>query len=208
MANLPTDEPWPDPFWTEAASYWVGKKALIHEASSLLDRGHFEEALERLANVTRNYQEDDEAWYLAGWTLNHMQRPAEAEHALREHLRRAPQSPRGHSQLAVSLLSQNRAAEAVTILEDGLKLKPTWRELRFNLGYACVQLGRHDEAIGHLRTALELDPNYVPSYTGLAELLLRRGESVEARRLLKEALELDPADTRAQALMRTIPPGQ
>lgn len=207
-ASMPADAPWPDPFWTEASAFRVGRKALLQDVSALLDQDQLAPALEVLATVTRDYPDDDEAWYLTGWTLNRGQRGAEAERALREHLRRSPQSPKGHAQLAVSLLSQKRPAEAVDVLEAALKLKPTWRELHFNLGYACVQLGRDADAIGHLRDALALDPNYVPAYTALAELLIRRGDSVEARRLLRQALDIQPSDSRARALLQSLPPGK
>ena len=204
-ASLPADVPWPDPFWTEASAFRVGRKALLQDATVLLDHDEFSAALQVLAGVTRDYPDDDEAWYLTGWALNRAQRAAEAERPLREHLRRSPQSPKGHAQLAVSLLNQKRYAEAVDVLEAALKLKPTWRELHFNLGYACAQLGRNDEAIRHLRDALALDPNHVPTYVALAELLVRRGDSTEARRLLRQALEVQPANTRARALLQSLP---
>jgi len=127
---------------------------------------------------------------------------------LREHLRRSPQSPKGHAQLAVALLAQQRHAEAIEVLEAGVKLKPTWRELHSNLGYACVQLGRYDRAIQHFREALHHDPNYVPSYTALADLLVRRGEDVEALRLLRQAVELSPSDPRARSLLQRVEPGR
>ena len=206
-ASLPADAPWPDPFWTEASVFRVGRKALLQDASLLLDQEQLAPALEVLATVTRDYPDDDEAWYLTGWTLNRAQRGAEAERALREHLRRSPQSPKGQAQLAVSLLSQKRPAEAVDVLETALKLKPTWRELHFNLGYACAQLGRDADAIRHLRDALALDPNHVPTHTALAELLIRRGDSAEARRLLRQALDLQPSDSRARALLQSLAPG-
>ncbi len=206
-ASLPADTPWPDPFWAEASAFRAGRKALLQDASDLLDQDQLAPALQVLASVTRDYPDDDEAWYLTGWTLNRAQRSAEAERALREHLRRSPQSPKGHAQLAVSLLNQNRPAEAVDVLEAALKLKPTWRELHFNLGYACAQLDRDADAIQHLRDALALDPNHVPTHTALAELLLRRGDSTEARRLLRQALELQPSDNRARALLQSLPPG-
>jgi len=207
-ASLPADAPWPDPFWTEASAFRVGRKALLQDASVMLDQDQFDPALQILATVTRDYPDDDEAWYLTGWALNRAQRAAEAERALREHLRRSPQSPKGHAQLAVSLLNQKRYAEAVDVLEAALKLKPTWHELHFNLGYACAQLGRDADAIGHLRDALALDPNHVPTYTALAELLLRRGDSTEARRLLRQALELQPSNARARALLQSLPTGE
>jgi tetratricopeptide (TPR) repeat protein len=205
--SLPADLPWPDPFWDEAAAYRVGRKARIEDATALLDQGQFAEALTIFSGVARDYPEDDEAWYLMGWAHNRQQRPAEAERALREHLRRSPRSPKGHAQLAVALLSQRRHAEALKVLEAAVKLKTTWRELHYNLGYACAQLGRVDEAIGHLRNALAQDPNYLPTYTALAELLLQRGEREEAGRLIRQALDLDPSDPRAQALLLRVERG-
>jgi Flp pilus assembly protein TadD len=201
---LPADVPWPDPYWEETLVWRVGRKAMIEDASALMDRGRLEEALPVLAQVTRDYPADDEAWYLMGWALNQLQRSVPAERALLEHLRRTPQSPKGHAQLAVSLLSQKRHAHAIEILEAGLKLKPTWRELHFNLGYAWVQLGRDDEAIRHFRNALAHDPNHPATYTALAELLARRGERDEARRLLRQLLILDPANPRAPSLLERV----
>ena len=200
-ASLPADTPWPDPFWQEAAVYRVGRKAMLEDASALLDQQRFAEAMQVLEKAARDYPEDDEAWYLMGWALNQSQRGAEAERALREHLKRSPQSPKGHAQLAVALLGQQRITDAIDVLTAAVKLKPTWRELHSNLGYACVQLGRHDEAIRHFRNALGCDPNYVASYTALADLLSRRGETTEARQLLQQAIDLNPSDPRARALL-------
>lgn len=201
---LPADAPWPDPFWEEALVWRVGRKAMIEDATALMDRGRFEEALPVLAQATRDYPADDEAWYLMGWALNQLRRSEPAERALLEHLRRSPRSPKGHAQLAVSLLGQKRYAHAIEILEAGLKLKPTWRELHSNLGYACVQLGRDAEAIGHFRNALAHDPNYAATYTALAELLVRRGERDEARLLLRQVLILDPGNARAPSLLERL----
>jgi tetratricopeptide (TPR) repeat protein len=203
-AALPADRPWPDPWWHEALAYRVGRKASLEDAAVLMDQAQFAEALNILAPLTRNERGDDEAWYLTGWALNQQQRFAEAEQALREHLRLSPPSPKGHAQLAVALLGQQRYEAAVTVLQAALKLKPTWRELHSNLGFASVQLGRDEEAIRHFRDALAHDPNYVTTYTSLADLLARRGQRDEARRLLRQALELNPADLRATALLERM----
>ena len=205
---LPADVPWPDPWWAEALAYRVGRKAVIEDATALMDQGRLSQALAALDRATREYPQDDEAWYLLGWVWNQRQSGAEAERALREHLRLSPQSPKGHAQLAVALLGQQRHTEAMEVLQAALRLKPTWRELHSNLGYACVQLGRDEEAIGHFRDALALDPNYLPTYTALAELLGRRGGRDEARRLLQQALELEPADARAGAMLRKLEAGR
>jgi tetratricopeptide (TPR) repeat protein len=200
-SNLPADAAWPDPWWNEALTWRVGRKALLEDAAALIERGAWTEAQMTLGQITRAYPNESEAWYLTGWIFNQQQRGAEAERALREYVRLSPQSPKGYAQLAIALLGQRRHAEAVEVLQTGLKLKPTWRELHSNLGYACVQLGRDEEAIGHFRNALSLDPNYVPSYIALAELLARRGQSEEVRGLLRRALELNPSDRRAKAML-------
>ena len=203
-AALPPDQPWPDPFWDEAVRYRVGRKALIEDATTLLDHGRVADALQSLTVLTRDYPDDDEGWYLMGWAYNQQQQPIEAERALREHLRRSPRSPKGHSQLAVALLNQKRFAEAKEVLEAALQLKSTWRELHYNLGYACAQLGETNQAVSHLREALARDPNYVPSYIALGQLLIRRGEKNEAKQLLLQALDLSPSDARARTLLKQI----
>jgi len=200
-SSLPADGAWPDPWWIETLTWRVGRKALLEDATVLIEKAEWPEAQATLEQIAREYPKDGEVWYLMGWAFNQQRRGAEAERALREHLRLSPQSPKGRAQLAVSLLGQRRHAEAVEVLQTGLKLKPTWRELHSNLGYAFVQLGRDEEAISHFRNALALDPNFLPTYTALAELLIRRGRHEEARQLLQRALNLSPSDTRAKAMM-------
>ena len=207
-ATLPADAAWPDPWWNEALVWRAGRKALLEDAATLIERGAWPEAQATLGQIIRAHPQATEAWYLTGWTCNQQQRWAEAERALREYVRLAPSSPKGFAQLAVTLLGQRRHAEAVEVLQTGLKLKPTWRELHSNLGYACVQLGRDEEALGHFRHALALDPNYLPTHTALAELLVRRGQIEEARGLLRRALELNPAEARARAMLERIGAGR
>jgi tetratricopeptide (TPR) repeat protein len=200
-STLPADAAWPDPWWHEARAGRVGHKALLEDATVMIERGSWTEAQATLGQIIRTYPQDSEAWYLMSWIFNQQQLGAEAERALREYVRLSPSSPKGYAQLAVTLLGQRRHAEAVEVLQTGLKLKPTWRELHSNLGYACVQLGRDEDAIGHFRNALALDPNYLPTHTALAELLARRGQIEEARDFLRRALELNPTDRRAKAML-------
>jgi tetratricopeptide (TPR) repeat protein len=201
---LPPDRPWPDPYWSEALQLRVGKTARLEQAQSLIDLGRSAEALKALTSLERDYPDDPEAYYLAGWVLNREGRGADAERNLREHLRRSPDSPKGHAQLAVAFLAQERYAEAADVLRKGIELKPTWAELHFNLGYACAHLGRNDEAIARFRETLRLDANYVDACITLADLLTRRGEREEALALLRQALQLNPADERASFLLKRI----
>jgi tetratricopeptide (TPR) repeat protein len=203
--GLPTDVPWPDPYWDEATKYRVGLKHSLEQSNGLLDSGRATEAVALLQIVTRDYPADPEGWYLLGWALNQTQAFVESERALREHLRLSTNSVKGLTQLAVALLGQRRFADALPVLEDALKLKPTWRELHANLGYACVQLGRAEEAERHYRDALAQDPNHVPSRIALGELLLRRGEVNQARQVLQEAANLAPNDPKVQGLLRKLP---
>jgi tetratricopeptide (TPR) repeat protein len=206
--GLPADAPWPDPWWTEALIYRVGRKARLEDASQLIEQGQPAEAARLLKGVAQDYPNDEEAWYQLGWALNQTRQFTEAEPALRQYLSLAPDSPKGHAQLGVVLLGLQRYDDAIAVLQAGLKLKPGWRELHSNLGYACVQLRRYDEAIGHYRNALRQDPNYVRTYTALAELLNLRGDRDEARRLVHQALELDPSDAYAKSLLQRLDSGR
>ena len=200
--GMPPDAPWPDPWSRETMEWRVGSKARLADASAQLDAGEITQAVAALREVSRDYPQDEEAWYLLGWGLNQQQKFAEAELVLREHLRRSPESPKGHAQLGVTLLSLRRYPEAIGVLAAGVKLKPTWRELHSNLGFAAVQLGRESEAIGHFREALACDPGHAATYLSLAELLGRRGERAEARRLARLALNLEPDNARAAAMVQ------
>jgi len=204
VAGLPSDRPWPDPYWRDALKLRVGKAAWLEQAQALIDLGRPSEALKALTAIVRDYPTDAEAYYLVGWVLNREGRGADAERSLREHLRRSPASPKGHAQLAVALLAQARHAEAVEILRQAIRLKPTWAELHFNLGYACAHLGQSEEATARFRETLRLDPNYLEAYITLADLLNRKGERDEPLRLLRQALTLDPADERAKFLIQRI----
>ena len=203
-ATLPLDRPWPDPCWSEALQFRVGKTARLEQAQALIDLGRMSDALKALTALARDYPTDAEAYYVSGWVLNREGRGAEAERSLREHLRWSPASPKGHAQLAVAFLAQARYAEAVEILQQAIRLKPTWAELHFNLGYACAHLGRDEEAIASFRETLRLDPGYRDAYITLADLLNRRGEREEPLGLLRQALTLNPADERAKFLIQRI----
>jgi len=204
LDRMPPDTAWPDPYWTEALQYRVGKTAWLEQAQALIDAGRLEAALEALNRIAKDYPDDGESRYLMGWILNREGQGSEAERSLREHLRLSPQSPKGLAQLAVALLAQERYAEAIEVLRQAIQVKPTWAELHFNLGYALTHLGRKDEAIAGFREALRYDPNYVDAYITLADLLIEKGGRDEAAGLLRQALLLNPGDERVRILQRRI----
>jgi tetratricopeptide (TPR) repeat protein len=203
-ALLPPDRPWPDPYWSEALRLRVGLRARLELTQALIDLGRSSDALKALGAIAQDYPADAEAHYLMGWVLNREGRGTDAEGSLREHLRRAPASPKGLAQLAVALLAQERHAEAVEVLQKALQIKPTWAELQFNLGYAYARLGRQAEAIARFRETLRLDPNYGDAYLTLADLVSQTGEREEPRALLHQALRLNPSDERARFLLQRI----
>ncbi|HTG44226.1 MAG TPA: tetratricopeptide repeat protein, partial [Verrucomicrobiae bacterium] len=122
-ASLPEDAPLPDSYWEGALRLRVGRKARLQEASALIDQQRFREAIAALAVIAHDYPSDDDVLYLTGWTLNRLGRFEEAETALREQLRRTPDSAKALSQLGVSLLSQTKFDGAVGVLQAGLRIK-------------------------------------------------------------------------------------
>jgi Flp pilus assembly protein TadD len=201
---LPEDQPAPDPYWEMTQQWRVDRKARMEQASTLVDAERFEEALAVLAQIESDYPADDEVNYLQGWSLNRLHRYGEAERALREQLRRTPDSAKALSQLGVSLLNLKRYDDAIAVLKTGLQFKPTWREMHFNLGFAYWQQRKGEEALRHLREAQHLDPHHVPTYLALAEVYERQGATNEAAQALRQAMDLDPSNARAAAMHRRL----
>jgi tetratricopeptide (TPR) repeat protein len=206
--SLPVDRPWPDPYQSELARFNVGRSARMEVAMALAAQERFEEALKILGDLTSDYPDEGEPYYVLGSLLNKLQRPAEAERVLRHHLSLSPKSLRGQEELALALLRQNEHAEAAAILESALQINPDFGQVRPYLAYSYAKLGRTEQAIQTYRAALRQSPSRVETYTSLAAILATRGQSQEALELIRQALKLDPSNARAKALLDQLTGGK
>ena len=203
-ATLPSDVLWPDLFLEEARQLRVGRPALIARVQQFLRNGLADEAIKLLVQGTRDDADSAELWLLLGRARLQRNECAEAEQALRECVKLAPESANGHCQLGVALLCQEKYGEAIPHFQSAVARKPDFSEAHFNLGFALARAGRASEAFEPFRLAIRHSPNFIDPYITLADLLAQRGEKEEALSLLQRALKINPADERARALLARV----
>lgn len=194
----------PDALLAEVTSLRIGLKAWSDQASQLLAKGKHADAAPLIDRLAKTYPDAPETWVLLGqWRLGQND-CAGAGQAMRELLKRSPDSVNGRMHLARALLCLERYAEAVGILQRAIQLKPDLGEAHFNLGFALARSGNGHAAIPSFRNAIRYNPGFIDPYITLADLLSQTGQTQEAIALLHRALQLNPADTRAQSLLRRL----
>jgi Flp pilus assembly protein TadD len=134
-----------------------------------------------------------------GLVFIHLERPREAEAALRRALDVKPAEIATFNNLGHALNEQGRFAEALPYLRRALIFDEHHVVARTNLGAALLGLGRLDEAIGELRRAAEQDPFAEAPRIVLVRAYRKAGETVEMQKQLTILRQLHPATARAVA---------
>lgn len=101
-------------------------------------------------------------------------------------------SARGHANLGLALLDENRATESIPQFVDALRIDPGHPVVRCNLAAALAATGATNQAIAQLQEALRNVPDYAPAHTALADLLIDRGELKAALEHYGTALAINP----------------
>ena len=115
-----------------------------------------------------------------GLLLVAMQRPAEAEPALRVAVSLMPRDAGLRNALGVAQAALQRPAEAEQAYRAALEAAPGLPEAHANLGNCLRRLGRVAEAEAHLVRAIELQPGFAVAHFNLGVLLQERGEAERA----------------------------
>ncbi|MBI4607999.1 MAG: tetratricopeptide repeat protein [Candidatus Rokubacteria bacterium] len=156
-----------------------------------------------------------------GWALYKQQRVAEAESALRESLRLAPDVVSRRQDLARVLEAQSKRDEAERELREALRRDPkntvtTALLEAVALNHAMsLRLGNQDvQAEQVLRRALADLPNSTKTRAALADVLLKRADGVAERQpanaeaLYRETIKLTPNNARAHNNLGVLLQGQ
>lgn len=158
-----------------------------------------------------------------------LQRPDDAERALRQALERNGQDPKALELMGLLNLQRDNPTEAKTWFLKALSLQPKDpRTLRL-LGITCDQLNDAKGAEAQFVAAVEVDPNYFWGWHSLGELLLRgnamegglrcihRARSLQTREpasyfilaeLFSEQGHLEVAQAELHQLLLLAPPAQ
>ncbi len=123
----------------------------------------------------------------------------EAEAALRQVLREAPEHPEALHYLATLCAESGRVAEAVTLFGRLAQRYPRLAEIQLNLANALMTAGRAKEAAATFRRALTIDPRLLAAELGLAGALAAAGDARGAEAAWRSVLRASPALARAHA---------
>ncbi len=166
----------------------LNAEALTDLGQCLVRRGEYAQAeahLEKVLAVDATSRAGKEhlrevranAMYYLAVAHTEQGRPAEAEAALRDALRLAPELPEAHYNLGALLLESGRSEEGEGHLREAIRLEPEMAAAHYNLGVALFYQARLDEAIASVERSLALDPSDPQAREFLAHLRRQRGGS-------------------------------
>jgi len=206
--RLPADQEWSDPYVTEYLAWAVTKQNRYRRAQSLEASGRLQEAAAVLRPLLKEYPNDYLAPWMLGKILGQIGDFREAERALRQALRLAPEKVPVHYSLGVVLFEQAVKAadngdnvraerlyrEAVQCCRNALALKDDFGLAHMTLGLALKALGQRADALTALRQAVRCNPEHAELHYHLGEMLAEEGRNDEARDQLEQAIKMAPPD--------------
>ncbi len=171
---------------------------LLLIAEAYAEDRHYDAAMAMLNQVPAGDPLASVAALRRAQMLERLDRPEEAEAALRALARAVPDAPQPHGRLGDMLRTRGRFADAVAAYDAAVeRVAPQadiWPRL-YARGIANERAGRWARAESDFQRALELSPEqpYVMNY--LAYTWVEMGKNLpEARRMLERAVELRPND--------------
>jgi len=117
---------------------------------------------------------------------------SEAEAALKEALRIAPQDVRAYVELGALYIDQGRSTEAEAEFKKAIAIDPRNSGAYFDLGRIYAGQGRAAEAEAALKNALAIDPRIAGACVELGRLYKDQERFPEAEAALQKAIAVDP----------------
>lgn len=171
-------------------------------ASAWLAAGKPKKALQIVERVLTASPANGDAWYWKGETLLRMQRPRQAEAALRQSLAANPKAPAWvWSTLAEALWAQHRLDEAVAAKREAVKAEPESAAWRGQLGVKLKDAGYLDEALGIFQGLAVESPEDPFSHRQIGFVYAGQSLHKESIVELERALAIDPKQGKVWAAL-------
>jgi tetratricopeptide (TPR) repeat protein len=167
--------------WIDRAIALRPSAAIFHvnRAASLLALRQLDAAQRACHDALRVKRNCAEASQVLGHVLSRQDRPEEAVAAYRDAMRRQPDLPGLHNDIALALRQANQLEEAEAALRQALRRTPEDGQVQSNLAGVLKELGRLDEAETCYREALRRRPDDAALHFNLALVLLLAGRFSE-----------------------------
>jgi tetratricopeptide (TPR) repeat protein len=203
LAQLPPDQPYPDPILAEVQQLKTGEAAWVERADDWIRSGRVREAAQLLEQTVQAYPKSDRAMFMLGRARLRLQDPVGAEAILRRATELAPGSVEAQVQLGVVQLTLGHNQDAQRSFRAAIQANQTLPEAWYNLG---LSLGaeNHAEALKAFRQAIRLKPTLAEAYLAMAVVLRADGDGEAAATALKDALALNPPEPLRTRLLEQL----
>jgi len=168
-AELPTDQPWPDPFYEKVLKFQMGLRARFMAVDYLTQAGRFPEVLQLLNQTVEKYPSSLEGWMRLGEAWFRAQKLDRAQECFRKATRLAPDLAEAWFRLGC-IQAQSHSPEAEESFRQAIRCKPHYSQAHFNLGQCLKERGRRDDAAAEFREALRCRPDYDLARAALRDL--------------------------------------
>ena len=168
-------------------------EAIIGEATSLIERKLFGEALSTLLRGASVAPNNPKVWENMAICNLEMGKPKMALQAINNLLRIQPLSHTGWADKGILHLLLNETSEGIVALQESLRINPRKTYGWELLGMVLVTEERWEEAIDALERTLDLNPNSAVTWYNLAVCYLFFDDIDEAVEAAEMAFSIDPS---------------
>ncbi len=165
-------------------------------AAVLQDAGDVPAAVDASRRAVALRGDADDAYRL-GYTLEQMNRPADASAAYELAAGFRPGFAEAHAKVATFLLRQDRPAEAAARFKVAADAGPAIAEIHCNLAHARRLAGDEDGALKAVRRSIELKPELAAAHNVLGLVLRDRRRPADALASFRRAMDLEPESAEA-----------
>ncbi len=168
-------------------------RELYTALAQVIDRGNPEKGVARLAAAVQRFPfARPEFYFQLGEGLRNSGRPAEAEAAYREAIRRDPRMVAAQQSLGAALRRLGQVDEAVETLRHATQLARNSAGVWHELGSAYRAQGKMAEAAKAIEQAIALDADLPEPHGNLGVVLLSSGDLRGAEAAFREAIRIQP----------------
>jgi tetratricopeptide (TPR) repeat protein len=168
-AELPEDQPWPDPFYEKIVKLQRGLRARFVSVDYLIQSGRVAEALQLLTQTVEKYPSSLESWMRLGEAWTRVGKLDRAQACFQKATNLAPDLAEAWFRLGC-IQAQARSPEAEASFRQAIHCKPHYSQAHYNLGQCLKERGRREDAAAEFREALRCRPDYDLARTALREL--------------------------------------
>ena len=151
-----------------------------------LEKGLFDEAMERFQKVLALSPNHVGALYWSGVTEQRRGRLSEADDFFRKAIKADPYDARAFNALAMMYWENGAESEAMAVLKEAIRLNPEDAETHHNMGLVYMGMNNFKSAVDEFISALEYDPDDSVAAFNLACALIRLGKYNQASFYLKK----------------------